>query len=95
MTSSIPPSTDFHEFGSRVQRLPSRESGTNSKSCTHFAGPRPWRGSATSGTGRRALVLLLLLALALPALGACGRKGPPEPPEGSTYPKQYPEPTYQ
>ena len=44
---------------------------------------------------RRALALLVLLALALPALGACGRKGPPEPPEGSTYPRQYPNPTYQ
>jgi predicted small lipoprotein YifL len=44
---------------------------------------------------RRALTLLVLLAIALPALGACGRKGPPEPPEGSTYPRQYPNPTYQ
>ena len=44
---------------------------------------------------RRTLTLLVLLALALPALGACGRKGPPEPPEGSTYPRQYPNPTYQ
>jgi predicted small lipoprotein YifL len=46
--------------------------------------------------GRRPiLALLVLLALALPALEACGRKGPPEPPEGSTYPRQYPNPTYQ
>ncbi|HSD35334.1 MAG TPA: hypothetical protein VLE26_07945 [Alphaproteobacteria bacterium] len=44
---------------------------------------------------RRILALLVLLALALPALDACGRKGPPEPPEGSTYPRQYPNPTYQ
>jgi predicted small lipoprotein YifL len=44
---------------------------------------------------RRVLALLVLLALALPALEACGRKGPPEPPEGSTYPRQYPNPTYQ
>ena len=78
MTSSAPLGTDFHEFGSRVQRLPSRDSGTKSKSCR-----------------RSTLTLLLLLALALPALGACGRKGPPEPPEGSTYPRQYPNPAYQ
>jgi predicted small lipoprotein YifL len=44
---------------------------------------------------RRVLALLFLLALALPALAACGRKGQPEPPEGSTYPQQYPSPTYQ
>ncbi len=31
-------------------RLPSRESGTDSKGCTHGAGPRPWRGSAPLGT---------------------------------------------
>ncbi|MCI0431561.1 MAG: hypothetical protein L0210_13610 [Rhodospirillales bacterium] len=42
--------TGFHEFGSRPRRLPSRESGTNSKSCIHVAGPRLWRGSATLGT---------------------------------------------
>jgi len=46
--------------------------------------------------GRNRLVLLLIaMSLALPALSACGRKGPPEPPEGSTYPRQYPNPTYQ
>ncbi|MCI0431514.1 MAG: dimethylsulfonioproprionate lyase family protein [Rhodospirillales bacterium] len=45
-----PPSTDFHEFGSRVPRLPSREIGKNSKCCTHVAGPRLRRGSATLGT---------------------------------------------
>ncbi|HVG82029.1 MAG TPA: lipoprotein [Methylomirabilota bacterium] len=47
-------------------------------------------------SGRNRLVLLLIaMSLALPALSACGRKGPPEPPEGSTYPRQYPNPTYQ
>ena len=47
-------------------------------------------------SGRRRLVLLLIaLSLALPAVSACGRKGPPEPPEGSTYPRQYPDPVYQ
>ena len=44
---------------------------------------------------RRALALLFLVALSLPALASCGRKGQPEPPEGSTYPKQYPNPSYQ
>jgi predicted small lipoprotein YifL len=43
----------------------------------------------------RLLICAILLSLALPALSACGRKGPPEPPEGSTYPRQYPNPTYQ
>ena len=51
---------------------------------------------SSSHRGRhRLLVLLLALTLALPALSACGRKGPPEPPEGTTYPRQYPNPTYQ
>ena len=43
----------------------------------------------------RLAVLLIAMSLALPALSACGRKGPPEPPEGSTYPRQFPNPTYQ
>jgi predicted small lipoprotein YifL len=43
----------------------------------------------------RVLALCFLLALALPALASCGRKGAPEPPKGSTYPQQYPSPTYQ
>ena len=43
----------------------------------------------------RLVVLLIATSLALPALSGCGRKGPPERPEGSTYPRQYPNPTYQ
>jgi predicted small lipoprotein YifL len=43
----------------------------------------------------RVVLFLIALSLALPALSACGRKGPPEPPEGSTYPRQYPDPVYQ
>jgi len=43
----------------------------------------------------RILALLFLLVLVSPVLASCGRKGVPEPPEGSTYPQQYPSPTYQ
>jgi predicted small lipoprotein YifL len=50
----------------------------------------------SSHPGRHRLLLLLMaLTLALPVLSACGRKGPPEPPEGTTYPRQYPDPIYQ
>jgi predicted small lipoprotein YifL len=50
--------------------------------------------SRLSGRGRLVIVAILV-SLALPALSACGRKGPPEPPEGTTYPRQYPNPIYQ
>jgi predicted small lipoprotein YifL len=45
--------------------------------------------------GKRLLIWMIAASLALPALSACGRKGAPEPPEGTTYPRQYPSPTYQ
>ena len=44
---------------------------------------------------RGPIALLIALAVVMAALTGCGRKGPPEPPEGTTYPRQYPSPTYQ
>jgi predicted small lipoprotein YifL len=41
--------------------------------------------------GLAALVLAFGLVL---ALGACGKKGDLEAPPGSTYPHQYPSPSY-
>jgi predicted small lipoprotein YifL len=38
-------------------------------------------------------VLVAALALAL-SLGACGKKGDLEAPTGSTYPHEYPNPSY-